>query len=76
MRQRELRHDIQILVDVEQLVAERRKDDASDIGPRERGVEHIRVFGQSDAQCRLGRRQSARSIRSTRPPLRPNECLS
>ena len=58
VRQRELRHDIQILVSVEQLVAKGSKDDAPDIGAGEGGIEHIRILGQPDAQRRLARRQS------------------
>ena len=59
VRERELRHDIQILINVEQLVAKGSKDDAPDIGPGERGIEHIRILGQPDPQRRLGRRQPA-----------------
>ena len=47
---RELRHDGELLVDVEQLVAKRREDDPADEGARQRRVEHVGVFGQADAQ--------------------------
>ena len=56
--QRELRHDVELLVDVEELVAERREDDASDIGAGERRVEHVGILGKPDAQRRLRARQS------------------
>ena len=48
--ERELRHDLQLLVDVEQLVAQRREDDAADEGARQRRVEHVGILGQADAQ--------------------------
>jgi hypothetical protein len=48
--ERELRHDVELLVDVEQLVADRGKDDAAHVGARERRIEHIRIFRESDAQ--------------------------
>src|SRR5262249_22428166 len=59
VREGELRHNIKLLVDIEQLVAKRCKDDASDIGPGERGIEHVRIFGQPDPQRRLSCRQPA-----------------
>src|SRR5262245_40239066 len=59
MGQRELWHNIETLVDIEQLVAKRSKDDAPDICPGERGIEHIRVFGQPYPQCCLSRRRPA-----------------
>jgi hypothetical protein len=46
----ELRNDLQLLVDVEQLVAERREDDAADEGARQCRVEDVGVLGQTDAQ--------------------------
>ena len=49
----ELRHDVELLVDVEELVAERREHDAADIGARERRIEHVRILGEADAQRRL-----------------------
>src|SRR4029077_14812810 len=49
MRECELRYDIEVLLDVEQLVAERRKDDTTDICTGERRIEHIRVYSQADA---------------------------
>ena len=51
LRQRELRHEVEVLVDVEELVAERGEDDASDIGARERRIEHVRILGKADAQA-------------------------
>ena len=59
----ELRHDLQLLVDVEQLVAERREDDAADEGARQRRIEDVGVLGQADAQglrLRCERRQAER----------------
>ncbi len=53
-RQRQLRHDVELLVDIEQLVAKRRKHDTPDISAPERGVEHVRIFGKADAQGGLG----------------------
>src|SRR5262249_38398040 len=49
-RGRELRDDLQVLVDVHELVAQAREDDASHERARERGVEHVRVLGEPDAQ--------------------------
>ena len=54
MRQRELRHDVELFVDVEQLVAKRREDDAADIGARQRRIENVGIFGEPDAQRGLG----------------------
>ena len=53
VRQRQLRHDVELVVDVEQLVAQRREHDAADVGARQRRVEHVGVLGQADAQRRL-----------------------
>ena len=50
VRQRKLRHDVELLVDVEQLVAERGEHDAADIGACQRRIENVGVFGQPDAQ--------------------------
>ena len=63
VRERELRHDVELLVDVEQLVAERGEHDAADIGARERRIENVGVLGKADAQRGLGRgrRRRARS---------------
>ena len=47
---RELRHDIELFVDVEELVAERGKHDSADEGSRQRRVEHVGILGQSEAQ--------------------------
>ena len=54
VRQRKLRHDVELLVDVEQLVAERGEHDAADIGARERRIENVRILGEADAQRGLG----------------------
>jgi hypothetical protein len=48
--ERELRDDLQVFVDVEQLVAETGEDDAPDIGAGERGVEDVGVLAQGDAK--------------------------
>ena len=56
----ELRHDVQLLVDVEQLVAERGEDDAADIGARQRRVEHVGILGEADAQVGLRERHVPR----------------
>ena len=50
MRQRKLRHDVELFVDVEQLVAQCGKHDAADEGARQRRIEDVRVFGQAEAQ--------------------------
>jgi hypothetical protein len=47
---RQLRHDGELLVDVDQLVAQCGEHDAADEGARQRGVEHVGVLGQADAQ--------------------------
>ena len=46
----------ELLVDVEQLVADRREDDAPDIGARQRRIEHVGILGEADAQVGLGER--------------------
>ena len=58
-RERELRDDLELLVDVEQLVADRREHDAPHIGARERRIEHVRVLGKPDAQWDCAARRSA-----------------
>ena len=50
----ELRHDVELFVDVEQLVAERCEHDAADIGARHGRVEDIRILGEPDPQRGLG----------------------
>ena len=60
--QRELRHDVELLVDIEQLVAEGREHDASDIGAPQRRIEHVGIFGKADAQASSG---LARSLPAT-----------
>src|SRR6266704_5281014 len=54
MRQRELWHDVELLVDIEQLVAERCEHDAADIGARHGRVEDIGVLGKPNSQRGLG----------------------
>ena len=63
---RELRHDLQLLVDVEQLVAQRREDDAADEGARQRRVEHVGILGEADAQGLRLRRERRRRPSSKR----------
>jgi hypothetical protein len=46
----DLRHDLEPLADVDQLVAERGEDDAPDEGARPVRVEHVRVFLEADAE--------------------------
>ena len=60
VRQRELGHDAELDVDVEELVAQRGEDDAPDIGAGERRIEHIRILGEPDAQRRLRRAEADR----------------
>ena len=58
---RELRHDRELLVDVDQLVAQRGEHDAPDERARERRIEHVRIFGEAEAQrLRLRRRGGER----------------
>ena len=45
VRKCKLRHDVEIGVDIEQLVADRREHDAPDIGARQRRVEDIGILG-------------------------------
>ena len=54
VRQRQLRHDVELFVDVEQLVAERREHDAAHISARQRRIENVRILGKPDAQRGLG----------------------
>src|SRR5262249_50323389 len=49
----ELRHDVALLVDVEELVAQRREDDAGGVEARQGRVEHVAVVAQADAQVAL-----------------------
>ncbi len=46
----ELRYDLQLRVDVEQLVAERGEDEPADIAGAERRIEQVGVLAKSDAQ--------------------------
>ena len=66
---RELRHDVELGADVDELVAERGEDDAADIGARQGRVEDVGVFGEPDPQRRLRRsRAGAEAPRSAAPP--------
>ena len=56
VRRRELRNDGELLVDVEQLVAQRREHDAPDERAGERRIEHVGILGEPDAQRLRGRR--------------------
>ena len=60
VRQRQLRHEVELLVDVEELVADRGKHDPTDIGSRHGRVEQVGIFGQADTQGALrgGRRDA------------------
>ena len=66
----ELRHDVELLVDVEQLVAERGEHDAADIGARERRIENIGILGKADAERGLGLNRQPRAT-ATPPPKQP-----
>jgi hypothetical protein len=46
----QLRHDVELFVDLQQLVAQGAEDHAADEGAGQRRVQHVRVFGQADAQ--------------------------
>ena len=63
LAERQLRHDVELVVDVEQLVAQRGEDDAADIGARERRIEHVGILGQPDAQVGLRRSRADRGDR-------------
>ena len=52
--QRQLRHDVELFVDVKQLVAESGEDNAANIGAGDAGIEDIRIFGEPDAERSLG----------------------
>src|SRR6185312_17359050 len=54
--ERKLRHDVEVLVDIEQLVAEGSEHDAPDIGPRERRIEDVGIFGKPDTERGFGER--------------------
>ncbi len=74
---------VELLVDVEQLVAERGKDDAADIGARERRIENIGILGEADPQRRLrggdsagqdqqrGRSRKTKRLHRTSPLILP-----
>ena len=51
--ERELRHDVELRVDVEQLVAHRGEHDAPDIGTRGGRIEIVGILGKADAQVAL-----------------------
>src|SRR5262249_15721464 len=55
----ELRYDLEVFIDVEQLVAKTGEDDAADVGSGCRGIKVVGIFGESDperglSQCRGG----------------------
>ena len=52
---RELRHDVELGTDIDELVAQGCKDDAADIGARQGRVQQVGVLGEPDPQARLGR---------------------
>ena len=58
--ERELRHDVALLVDVEQLVADRREHDTRRIKARQRRIQDVAVVAQPDAQRAPGRRRRRR----------------
>ena len=66
--QRKLRHDVELFVDVEQLVAEGGEHDAADIGARQRGIENIGVLGEADAQASSAASAAAIEATATAPP--------
>ncbi|CUJ99094.1 Uncharacterised protein [Achromobacter xylosoxidans] len=51
----QLRHEVQLGIDVHQLVAQRGEDDAADVGAGAVRVQHVRIFLQADADV-LGAR--------------------
>ena len=51
--ERKLRRRVQVLVDIEQFVANRREYDFSDIGPRQSRIQDVRILRQTDPQRRL-----------------------
>ena len=60
---RQLRHDVELVVDIEQLVAQRGEHDAADEAACHGRIEDIGVFGQADAQglcLRAGHKQAGR----------------
>ena len=74
VRERELRHDVEIVVDVEQLVAQRREHDAPDIRARLGRVENVGILGKADAQMAL--RQGGRCRDGGREQgAKQNACL-
>ena len=75
---RELRDDVELGADIDELVAERGEDDAADIGARQRRVQQVGVFGEPDPQrlraappaSRKMTRRSPESVVSYQPPVR------
>src|SRR5581483_9926735 len=57
LAERELRDDVALLVDVEQLVANRGEDDARGVEARGRGIERVGVVAEADAKMGLCRRR-------------------
>ncbi len=60
---RQLGNQLQILVDVDELVAEAGEDDAADEGARDGRIEDVGILGQADAQIRLSQRGSLKRKR-------------
>src|SRR5262249_31485945 len=52
--ERKLRYDVRLLVDVEQLVAQRGEDDACGVEARRGGIEPVGIIAEADAQMALG----------------------
>ena len=46
----QLRHEVELLVEVEELVAQAGEDDAADEGARQARIEDVEVLGQADTQ--------------------------
>src|SRR5215467_7219771 len=75
----ELRHDLEVFIDVEQLVAQAGEDDAADVGSGCCGIKVVGIFGESDperglSQCRGGGHHDAQgdSGKNLREPHRPS----
>jgi hypothetical protein len=52
----QLRHEVQLGIDVHQLVAQRREHDAAHVGARAVRIQHVRIFLQADPDVLGGRR--------------------
>ena len=70
----ELRHDVEFGADIDELVAQGRKDDAGDVGARQGRVEQIGVLGEPDPQgLRRLRRRAGEDCREHQPEARHQE---